>query len=142
MSRLGAVDKRLGLSEDDCRALEELAAEWFARGADADYLVHTLTAGLPETVDSPRGFVKKRLSTKLPPRQPATSAPAAPGTSAPRLIVECTECGALGRPEAFRDGLCGPCRQPADAPAAERGPDIERSVQAHVTRLREQLKLR
>lgn len=142
LTRLGPTDKRLGLSEDDCRDLEELAAEWFARGADADYLVHTLTAGLPPAVDSPLGFVRKRLITKLPPRRPATPAPTPPGTAAPRLLAECTDCGAPGRPEAFHDGLCGPCRQPADAPAAEPGPDIERDVQAHVTRLREQLKLR
>lgn len=142
LTRLGPADKRLGLSEDDCRDLEELAAEWFARGADADYLVHTLTAGLPPAVDSPLGFVRKRLVTKLPPQRPAAPLPAPPGTSAPRLMVECTDCGAPGRAEAFRDGLCGPCRQPADVPAAEAGPDIERDVQAHVTRLREQLKLR
>lgn len=142
LTRLGPTDKRLGLSEDDCRDLEELAAEWFARGADADYLVHTLTSGLPPAVDSPLGFVRKRLITKLPPRRPAAPLPAPPGTSTPRLMVECTDCGAPGRAEAFRDGLCGPCRQPADAPAAEPGPDIERDVQAHVTRLREQLKLR
>ncbi|MFI6861102.1 MarR family transcriptional regulator [Streptomyces sp. NPDC050421] len=142
LTRLGPTDKRLGLSEDDCRELEELAAEWFARGADADYLVHTVTAGLPATVDSPLGFVRKRLVTKLPPHRSAAPAPVPPGTSTPRLMVECTDCGAPGKAEAFRDGLCGPCRQPADAPAAEPGPDIERNVQAHVTRLREQLKLR
>ncbi|WP_329541571.1 MarR family transcriptional regulator [Streptomyces sp. NBC_01358] len=142
LTQLGTADKRLGLSDDDCRALEELAAEWFARGADADYLVHTLTAGLPGTVDSPRGFVKKRLVTKVPPQRPASPTPVPPGTTTPRLMVECTDCGAPGKAEAFRDGLCGPCRQPADAPAAEPGPDIERNVQAHVTRLREQLKLR
>nr|WSW68752.1 MarR family transcriptional regulator [Streptomyces sp. NBC_00995] len=146
LTQLGSADKRLGLSDDDCRELEELAAAWFARGADADYLLHTLTAGLPGTVDSPRGFVRKRLITKLPPQRPATPLPAPPGTAAPRLMAECTDCGAPGRPEAFRDGLCGPCREPARSPdadpaSAER-PGIERDIQAHVTRLREQLRLR
>ncbi|MGW0936793.1 MarR family transcriptional regulator [Streptomyces sp. NPDC002666] len=139
LTQLGPTDTRLGLSEEDCQELEELAAEWFARGVNADYFIHTLTAGLPPTVDSPLGFVRKRLVTKLPPQRAATPAPAAP---TPRLMAECTDCGAPGKPEAFRDGLCGPCRQPADVPAAEPGPDIERDVQAHVTRLREQLKLR
>ncbi|WP_326736685.1 hypothetical protein [Streptomyces sp. NBC_01022] len=146
LSRLGHTDKRLGLSEDDCRKLEELAAEWFARGVDADYLVHTVTAGLPVTVDSPLGFVRKRLITKLPPQQPAAPAPAPPSTSTPRLMVECTDCGAPGKADAFRDGLCGPCRQSAQSPDAEPAPTaeprIERDIQAHVKRLREQLKLR
>ncbi|WUW23561.1 MarR family transcriptional regulator [Streptomyces sp. NBC_01463] len=148
LTRLGPADKRLGLSEDDCRELEELAAEWFARGVNTDYLVHTVTAGLPETVDSPLGFVRKRLVTKLPPRLPAaaTTAPAG-GTPAPRLMAECTDCGAPGKAEAFRDGLCGPCRHPArnpDAagPASAGEPGIERDIQAHVKRLREQLRLR
>ncbi|MFG2598009.1 MarR family transcriptional regulator [Streptomyces sp. NPDC048462] len=142
LTRLGPADRRLGLSEDDCRELEASAAEWFARGVDADYLVHAVTAGLPATVDSPLGFVRKRLITKLPPHRPAAAAPAPQGdTSAPRLMVECTDCGAPGKAEAFRDGLCGPCRQPAHpAPAEE--PGIERDIQAHVKHLREQLKLR
>ncbi|THA74466.1 MarR family transcriptional regulator [Streptomyces sp. A0642] len=146
LSRLGPADKRLALSDDDCRELEELAAEWFARGADADYFIHALTAGLPETVESPRGFVRKRLLTKLPPHRPATPVPAAPGASAPRLMIECTDCGAPGKAEAFRDGLCGPCRRPAEAPAAVEvradGPGIERDIQVHVARLRERLAMR
>lgn len=56
-------------------------------------------------------------------------------------MVECTDCGAPGKAEAFRDGLCSPCREPAD-PASTEEPGIERNVQAHVKRLREQLKLR
>lgn len=146
LSQLGLKDKRLGLSGDDCRELEELAAEWFARGVDADYFIHTLTAGLPPAVDSPRGFVKKRLVTKLPPRQQAASTPPAPGASAPRLMVECTDCGAPGKAEVFRDGLCGPCRQPAQGPktdpASADEPGVERDIQVHVKRLREQLKVR
>ncbi|MFJ3533471.1 MarR family transcriptional regulator [Streptomyces sp. NPDC090132] len=142
LTRLGPADRRLGLSEDDCRELEESAAEWFARGVDADYLIHTVTAGLPATVDSPLGFVRKRLLTKLPPHRPAAATPAPQGgTSTPRLMVECTDCGAPGKAEAFRDGLCSPCREPAD-PASTEEPGIERNVQAHVKRLREQLKLR
>lgn len=146
LTRLGPADKRLGLSEDDCRELEDLAATWFARGVDADYLVHTVTAGLPATVDSPLGFVRKRLITKLPPRQPATPAPAPPGTPTPRLMVECTDCGAPGKADAFRDGLCAPCgrpsRRPEAHPTSADAPSIERDIQAHVNRLREQLKLR
>ncbi|WP_406159243.1 MarR family transcriptional regulator [Streptomyces sp. NBC_01005] len=110
LARLGRTDSRLALSGADCAALEQAAAEWFARGVDADYLTHALTAGLPVSVDSPFGFVRRRLRDKLPPRLPATT-PATQATPVRRLMVECTECGAPGRPEAFRDGLCRPCRE-------------------------------
>ncbi|MFF3955425.1 MarR family transcriptional regulator [Streptomyces sp. NPDC001890] len=114
LAHLGRTDSRLALSVADCAALEQMAAEWFARGVDADYLTHALTAGLPASVDSPFGFVRRRLRDKLPPRLPASTS-AAPGTPVCRLMVECTECGAPGRPEAFRDGLCRPCREPDPA---------------------------
>ncbi|MET8747905.1 MarR family transcriptional regulator, partial [Streptomyces sp. NPDC004728] len=114
LAHLGRTDSRLALSAADCAALEQMAAEWFARGVDADYLTHALTAGLPASVDSPFGFVRRRLRDKLPPRLPAAS-PAVQGTPVRRLMVECTECGAPGRPEAFRDGLCRPCREPDPA---------------------------
>ncbi|MFB7212425.1 MarR family transcriptional regulator [Streptomyces sp. NPDC056255] len=114
LAQLGRTDSRLALSAADCAALEQMAAEWFARGVDADYLTHALTAGLPASVDSPFGFVRRRLRDKLPPRLPAAS-PAAPGAPVRRLMVECTECGAPGRPEAFRDGLCLLCREPDPA---------------------------
>ncbi|MFF2410404.1 MarR family transcriptional regulator [Streptomyces sp. NPDC058092] len=114
LAHLGRTDSRVALSEVECAALEQAAAEWFARGVDAGYLTHALTAGLPASVDSPFGFVRRRLHDKLPPRLP-TAAPAAPGTPLRRLMVECTECGVPGRPEAFRDGLCRPCRQPDPA---------------------------
>ncbi|MFD5188174.1 MarR family transcriptional regulator [Streptomyces sp. NPDC058357] len=114
LARLGRTDSRLALSGADCAALEQAAAEWFARGVDADYLTQALTAGLPASVDSPFGFVRRRLHDKLPPRLPATT-PATRATPVRRLMVECTECGAPGRPEAFRDGLCRPCREPEPA---------------------------
>ncbi|MFE2929615.1 MarR family transcriptional regulator [Streptomyces sp. NPDC059278] len=110
LARLGRADSRLALSAADCAALEQAAGEWFARGVDADYLTHALTAGLPASVDSPFGFVRRRLRDKLPPRLPATT-PTPQTTPVRRLMVECTECGAPGRPEAFRDGLCRPCRE-------------------------------
>ncbi|MFF4094739.1 MarR family transcriptional regulator [Streptomyces sp. NPDC001834] len=114
LAHLGRTESRLALSAADCAALEQMAAEWFARGVDADYLTRALTAGLPASVDSPFGFVRRRLRDKLPPRLPAASS-TAPGTPVRRLMVECTECGAPGRPEAFRDGLCRPCREPDPA---------------------------
>lgn len=76
LAQLGRVDARLALSAADCRVLEPLAAAWFTRGVDADYLTHALTAGLPAQVDSPVGFVRRRLTDKLPPRLTSSTAPA------------------------------------------------------------------
>ncbi|MGQ4712526.1 MarR family transcriptional regulator [Streptomyces anulatus] len=143
LARLGRTDHRLGLSADDCAALEAQAAEWFARGVDADYLTATLTAGLPAHVDSPVGFVRRRLTDKIPPRLPAE--PAAPGTPTRRILVECADCGAPGRPEALPDGLCRPCRtahtsstaeEPVDTGQVPHAPDIG----AYIAELRDLLK--
>ncbi|MFF8611565.1 MarR family transcriptional regulator [Streptomyces sp. NPDC015350] len=118
LARLGRVDERLALSAVECAELEPLAAKWFERGVDAAYLRGVLTAGLPESVRSPFGLVRRRLRDKLPPRLPVV----------PRIEVEvpmfrtmavCTECETPGRPEAFRDGLCKPCRQPEPEPESE-----------------------
>ncbi|MFJ6012715.1 MarR family transcriptional regulator [Streptomyces sp. NPDC092952] len=117
LARLGRTDSRLALSAADCAALEGLAAGWFARGVDADYLTRVLTAGLPDAVGSPFGLVRRRLQDKLPPSLPATPAPPAPAEAPVRRVMpECTECGVPGRPEAFRDGLCRPCREPDPTP--------------------------
>lgn len=58
-------------------------------------------------------------------------------------MMECTECGTPGRPEALPDGLCQPCRQPATptattVPAAT--PPAERDVTQLVAGLRDLLK--
>ncbi|MFF8613790.1 MarR family transcriptional regulator [Streptomyces sp. NPDC015350] len=112
LARLGRTDARLALSAADCAELEQLAAEWFERGVGAEYLTGALTAGLPDAIGSPFGFVRRRLRDKLPPRLPAPAA--GPAAEAPlrRVMAECTECRTPGRPEAFIDGLCRPCREP------------------------------
>ncbi|MGC5530230.1 MarR family transcriptional regulator [Streptomyces sp. SR-10] len=144
LARLGRTDQRLGLSADDCAALEAQAAEWFARGVDADYLTATLTAGLPAKVDSPLGFVRRRLADKIPPRLPAEQAP--PGAPVPRVLVECTDCGAPGRPEALPDGLCRPCRAAHHPGSAESTastaevPADARDIGAYIANLRDLLK--
>ncbi|MFC9242741.1 MarR family transcriptional regulator [Streptomyces sp. NPDC057136] len=132
LAQLGCRDARLALSADDCEALEGLAAEWLARGASAEYLTHALTAGLPTAVDVPRGFVRRRLRDKMPPRLPAATA-----TPVRRTMVECTKCGAPGHPEALPDGLCRACR-PTLATAAECVTDstVARDVHALVDQLR------
>ncbi|MFD9503565.1 MarR family transcriptional regulator, partial [Streptomyces sp. NPDC060035] len=136
LAQLGRIDSRLALSAADCAVLEELAAAWLAQGVDADYLVRTLTAGLPAAVDSPVGFVRRRLRDKIPPQLPAAPTP---GPSVRRLMVECTQCGVPGRPEALPDGLCRSCRTTAPDVATE--PTAARDVTAHVGALRELLRL-
>ncbi|MFD9422450.1 MULTISPECIES: hypothetical protein [unclassified Streptomyces] len=134
LAQLGRRDPRLALSAADCETLQDLAQCWFDRGADADYLLQALSCGLPTGVDSPVGLVRDRLIRKLPPLLPATPTPPAPGTAPHRLLVECTECGAPGRPESLPDGLCGPCRrsvQGAATPPSTPGPDA-RLLAGHI----------
>ncbi|MFE7615044.1 MarR family transcriptional regulator [Streptomyces sp. NPDC057496] len=121
LARLGRADSRLALSAADCAELEQLAAEWFERGVGAEYLTSALTAGLPDAIGSPFGFVRRRLRDKLPPRLPVPTPRPAAETPPRRVMVECTECRTPGRPEAFIDGLCRPCRQPEPEPEPESG---------------------
>ncbi|MER5360901.1 MarR family transcriptional regulator [Streptomyces sp. NPDC002785] len=142
LARLGRVDHRLALSAADCEALEARATEWLARGVSTDYLTQALTAGLPARVDSPVGFLRRRLKDKIPPALPA--APDVPAGPVRRVMVECAQCGAPGRPDALPDGLCRPCRQAAHgavlAPDAVTGPAAGREVRAYVSELRDLLK--
>ncbi|MFJ8859426.1 MarR family transcriptional regulator [Streptomyces sp. NPDC102451] len=134
LAELGRREPRLALSAADCAALEPLAAAWFARGVSADYLTSALTAGLPDSIASPVGLVRRRLTDKMPPQQPVP-APGSPASRPAReLLVECTECGRPGPAEALPDGLCRPCGTTSteDATPAE----IERDVPALVAGLR------
>ncbi|MFF6979185.1 hypothetical protein ACFZAV_15885 [Streptomyces sp. NPDC008343] len=108
LARLGLHDPRLALSAADCEALQALAEEWFARGATRDHLTRSLVAGLPDQVHSPRAFVQRRLRDKMPPERLA--APTEPAPPGPRRLMECTDCGVPGRPEALPGGLCRGCR--------------------------------
>ncbi|MFD7124540.1 MULTISPECIES: MarR family transcriptional regulator [Streptomyces] len=144
LARLGRTDQRLGLSADDCAMLEAQAAEWFARGVDADYLTAALTAGLPAKVDSPLGFVRRRLADKIPPQLPTEQTP--PGAPVRHVLVECTECRTPGRPEALPDGLCRPCRaahHPGSAGSPVSTAEVPadaRDIGAYVAGLRDLLK--
>ncbi|MFD9292437.1 MarR family transcriptional regulator [Streptomyces sp. NPDC060030] len=141
LAKLGRVDARLALSAADCAVLEPLAAEWFTRGVDADYLVRALVAGLPAGVDSPVGLVRRRLTDKIPPQVPTAPVPPASGTPVRRVMMECTRCGVPGRTEALPDGLCRVCRQPDEgAPEAPAELPAERDVRTYVAELRDLLK--
>ncbi|RDL09937.1 hypothetical protein DER30_3397 [Streptomyces sp. HB202] len=142
LARLGRNDHRLGLSADDCTTLEPLAAQWLDRGVTTDYLTSTLTAGLPAQIDSPVGLLRRRLIDKLPPRLPATpSTPADTPAPTRRLLVECTDCGRPGPPEALPDGLCHPCHTTHSA-GGPPSPDPTQiaAVKAHMANLRDLLK--
>ncbi|UCA53757.1 MarR family transcriptional regulator [Streptomyces sp. WA6-1-16] len=146
LAELGRKDIRLALSADDCAALEPQAAAWFDRGVDAEYLIAALTAGLPAQVDCPPRFVRRRLADKIPPHRPAEHS--SPGTSTPapsgarRLLVECTDCGRPGQPEALPDGLCRPCRAAHSESRQATSPDPAEiaAVKAHMANLRDLLK--
>ncbi|MGY5003961.1 MarR family transcriptional regulator, partial [Streptomyces griseus] len=141
LARLGRNDHRLALSADDCTALEPLATQWLDRGVSVDYLTSALAAGLPAQVDSPLGFLRRRLTDKMPPRLPTAENPS-PGTPAPtrRILMECTDCGRPGQPEALPDGLCRPCRTThhPDTPPTEATEAAD--VRARMTNLRDLLK--
>ncbi|MFD4341431.1 MarR family transcriptional regulator [Streptomyces anulatus] len=142
LARLGRDDHRLTLSADDCTVLEPLAAEWLTRGVSVDYLTHALTAGLPAQVDSPLGLLRRRLNDKVPPRLPTAGSPS-PGAPTPahHLLVECTECGRPGPPQALPDGLCRPCRTThSGAPEHSPRPADIADVKAHMNNLRDLLK--
>ncbi|MGW0791883.1 MarR family transcriptional regulator [Streptomyces sp. NPDC002911] len=142
LAHLGRTEPRLALSAADCQALEPLAAEWFARGVDATYLTRALTSGLPAQVDSPIGFVRRRLTDKLPPHVAGSPAPAMAASPGRRLLAECTECGRPGAPEALPDGLCRPCRTNASGTASTTPtPSAERDVHALVSQLRDLTRL-
>ncbi|MER6597376.1 MarR family transcriptional regulator [Streptomyces parvus] len=142
LAELGRRDIRLALSADDCAALEALATEWLDRGVSIDYLTSALTAGLPAQVDCPPRFVRRRLTDKIPPQLPTTPSPSpSTGTPTPRLLMECTDCGRPGRPEALPDGLCRPCRAAhTGSDQATPDPTEVAAVKARMADLRDLLK--
>ncbi|MCM2577629.1 hypothetical protein [Streptomyces meridianus] len=105
LASLGRTDPRMTLSAVECAGLEELAGRWLERGATAPQLVLALTAGLPQQVHSPAALARSRLTAKLPPEPLAATA-----VLLPQRLMECTDCGTPGSPEALPGGLCRICR--------------------------------
>uniref|UniRef100_A0AAU2VY62 MarR family transcriptional regulator n=1 Tax=Streptomyces sp. NBC_00008 TaxID=2903610 RepID=A0AAU2VY62_9ACTN len=140
LAQLGREEPRLALSAADCAVLEELASAWLDRGVNTGYLTRALTAGLPAQVDSPVGFVRSRLVAKLPPSLPVAASHPAPASPVRRIMMECTDCGVPGPPEALPDGLCRACRAPSqtagDTPDATAAEPVERDISALVGNLR------
>lgn len=142
LARLGRSDNRLALSAADCTVLEGLASAWLDRGVNTDYLTRALTAGLPAQIGSPVGFVRRRLTDKIPPRLPVAPSLPAPDAPVRRVMMECTDCGVPGPPEALPDGLCRSCRAPAPrtgtgvTPDTTDGEPVGRDINALVGNLR------
>ncbi|MGH3118187.1 MAG: MarR family transcriptional regulator, partial [Gaiellales bacterium] len=67
LADLGRRDPRLVLSAAECAELEELAALWLMRGVRGTRFTYAMTSGLPPTVHSPAGLLRRRLVDKLPP---------------------------------------------------------------------------
>ncbi|WP_372409513.1 hypothetical protein [Streptomyces luteireticuli] len=104
LATLGRTEPRLTLSAADCAALAPLAEPWFERGVGDDEFVRTLTCGLPpEGVHHAAGFVRRRLTDKIPPEKIAAP-------SRPHLLLECVVCRDPGTTEALPGGICRPCR--------------------------------
>lgn len=91
----------------------------------------------------PLGLVRRRLTDKIPPRIPTTPSTAS-GTPAPphRILMECTDCGRPGQPEALPDGLCRPCRTThhPDTDETPAPPAEAAQIKARMTNLRGLLK--
>ncbi|MFF1515442.1 MarR family transcriptional regulator [Streptomyces sp. NPDC058305] len=147
LAQLGRIEGRLTLSAADCAALADLAAPWFERGVTLDRFTCALTSGLPDVVHAPRALLGRRLRDKLPPEAAPdlTPAPASGPRPAPgrahglrRTIVECTECGVPGRPQALPGGLCRACaaRGRPSGPSVTATADVAPDVRRHVSRIR------
>lgn len=99
LAGLAAIDGRLHLTAADVVALTPLADEWFARGADERQFAAVLTLALPETINRPAAFLRRRLTDKMPAVRPVVAAVTAPQARP-------YECPGCDRPVASE----GPCR--------------------------------
>lgn len=130
LAGLGRTDPRMTLSAAECAALEGLAAQWLERGSTAAQMAQALTAGLPPHVHSPGALARSRLVAKLPPEPSGVplQLPVA------RRLLECTDCGVPGSPEALPGGVCRTCRgEPVPSDADEVDAEV---VRARVALLR------
>ncbi|MGW6060631.1 hypothetical protein [Streptomyces sp. NPDC055189] len=110
LASLRTADRRMALSEGECKQLEPRAAEWLARGATPRDITLALTSGLPPTVTNPGGLARTRLESKMPPR-PNPKTPAAPGRV--RVTRAVFVCGLCEEPETsvkLINGICAECR--------------------------------
>ncbi|MFC5719072.1 MarR family transcriptional regulator [Streptomyces gamaensis] len=138
LAALGLADPRMTLSAADCAELEPLAQEWFARNVTEQQFTAAITGGLPhDGVHSPLGLARRRLTTKLPPLLARSPEPATP--PARRRLIECTNCGRPGAPEAFHNGLCRTCRG-GGTPTTWGNTATADTVHTHAARIRRDMR--
>ncbi|MEV6480891.1 hypothetical protein [Streptomyces sp. NPDC051576] len=123
LAELRAADRRMPLSDADCRALEPLAADWLSRGATPNDVIRALTDGLPPAVTNPGGLARKRLEDKLPPKKAKLRQKAARPARVTRVIMACGLCDADERTTEIVSGLCRECLAEieAEGPVVVRG---------------------
>ncbi|WP_274560745.1 hypothetical protein [Streptomyces spiramyceticus] len=105
----------LYLGPREARTLATAAAEWLRRGITSAELCRALTAGLPAGgIQSAVGFLRHRLTTKLPapaPPKPRVSYDELPPSRIPSPLIT---CAGPGPDHAFRpvadETQCAPCR--------------------------------
>lgn len=96
---LRATSHELHLGVREARQLAEAAAEWLRRGVSAAELRRALTAGLPPAgVRSAIGFLRHRLTVKLPAEAVAVVADSVTSAAAAGLVV----CRGPGDEHVFR----------------------------------------
>ncbi|MFI2202873.1 hypothetical protein ACH47Z_19255 [Streptomyces sp. NPDC020192] len=111
LTELCDADRRMPLSEQDCRSLEALAAEWLSRGSTPEDITRALTEGLPPHVTNPGGFARKRLEKKMPPKKAkARQKQDVLLGHVDRVIRVCGTCDADERTVEIIQGLCRGCR--------------------------------
>lgn len=127
LAELGDADRRMPLSEQDCRSLEALAAEWLSRGSTPQDITRALTEGLPDNVTNPGGLARKRLEKKMPPKKAKVRQKQRRVLGrVDRVIQVCGTCDADERTVEIVRGLCRECRVELglDTPEGERVPQL------------------
>ncbi|WP_405409327.1 helix-turn-helix domain-containing protein [Streptomyces decoyicus] len=120
LAGLRRTDDRLTLAERDIRRLAPALIPWLENGAGLAAIHRTLTARLPDVLESPAGLLARRLRDLLPP--PLPDGPVAPhgrdpGRDRPDPFQTCDGCDRAFR--AREPGLCRDCRSgPTEAGGA------------------------
>ncbi|WUI75960.1 helix-turn-helix domain-containing protein [Streptomyces sp. NBC_00400] len=123
LAGLRRTDDRLTLAERDIRRLAPDLVPWLENGAGPTAIHRTLTARLPDVLESPAGLLAHRLRDLLPlPLPPLPEGPVAlygrdPGGGRPDPFQTCDGCDRAFR--AREPGRCRDCRSgPTEAGGA------------------------
>ncbi|MFH8490225.1 hypothetical protein [Streptomyces longisporoflavus] len=116
LASLRDADRRMALSEGECRQLESRAAEWLERGATPQDITLALTSGLPPTVTNPGGLARTRLESKMPPKpNPKTRG----RVRVTRAVMVCGLCEEPETSVKLIKGICVECRAETESCGCE-----------------------